>query len=226
MKKICIILLLTCISLSLFSCTLNSDSNEDNSKNKTTTEVFSTEEVITQDTLLEEADEEIKPLLKIAKREVKTYYTDMMTENVDFPRFKYKLKENLRKYIEVKFKYDSKYDYHYLKEEYNLLAWKTVENYIWCEVSVKIDYISKKDYEGAGTDIISDKGFGEVIQIVFDVSEKQPVIVDFYNGDLGSFDSSARGEYLDLSNKDNWLSDENIDEILKKGKTTLELVSG
>lgn len=151
----------------------------------------------------------------LCKEAVETYYVATFSEAPKFSSFNYAMTDDVKKYLGLKFKYDtaSNSERKYINGDYTLVDWKTINDSLLCKINADISF----QYPTS----VNHSGMGMEIQIIIQNPNK-PTITDWYIGDPASFDSQVRGSFLDLSNSDHWLSNQNIDNIIKKGN---ELVS-
>ena len=161
---------------------------------------------------------ELKPYLEEVRSSVESYYKASTSNEQDFPTLPISLSKSCKKYLELKFKYESSNNMKengkkYIKGEYKIDDYKIVNNRIVCVVSANVlfQYL----------DAQSTSRFADEIQIAIE-NPQSPQIVDWYNGDPASFDSITRDHNLDLTNDSNLLVNQDIEQILDKGTQLLE----
>ncbi|MCL1919094.1 MAG: hypothetical protein FWG14_12455 [Peptococcaceae bacterium] len=193
----------------LFACTTE---NNDNTFNPT-----DTLEIPDAVDFSDATEQQLAIYFDLAKEALETYYMAAIAQK-PFPSFTISTTEYCQKYIQMKFKYESRFAKEAVALSFELKKWKIVDDSLWCNISMLIEFRYRR------ADFTS--SISGPIQLIIE-NPKKPAIADWYDGDSTGFDAQARWDGLDLSLEENSLyrlSSHNIDDILNEGQKVLDSI--
>ncbi|MCL2089253.1 MAG: hypothetical protein FWH14_07195 [Oscillospiraceae bacterium] len=193
-KILCVLILLICFSSCNISESLNTNST---SESLNTNGVYENADAVD---FRYATDDQLNVYFDLIVDSVKEYYSNAMGNHSEFKPEKLSMSDNVRKYIEYRFKYDAyRYGDYADKEngEYELTWHRIIDDSLYCMVSIVFP------------------NFGTVFQIIIS-NPKKPEIVEWYCGYKEPFDIITRANDIDLSKKENWFVNSEMNEILNK----------
>lgn len=209
-RKIVLSFLIISILLGACSCKKNDRQDE------TTTTVKSSKYEVSD---FDDANEEqMKTYLSLAETAAKNYYKSVIAGKDKLPSFPLSVSADCREYLKQKIKYDTKVDGEnsrkYLGGIFDA-EYEIVDDRLVCGIVAEVSF--------RYLDSESSSLFAEEIQIVIE-NPQSPKIIDWYVSDPASFDGQVRGDDLSLIESKNWLMNQNLEELLKKGKEIIDKI--
>ena len=196
-------MLIISIILSICSCGRNEQEETTSGRSVTKYEVSDFNEA---------KEEQIETYLSLAETAAKNYYKSVIAGKDKLPSFPLSVSADCREYLKQKIKYDTKVDGEnsrkYLGGIFDA-EYEIVDDRLVCGIVAEVSF--------RYLDSESSSLFAEEIQIVIE-NPQSPKIIDWYVNDPASFDGQVRGDDVSLIESKNWLMNQNLEELLKKGK--------
>lgn len=203
-------ILTTCtLSLTIVAMTCSIGARDLSVNATNTTEVAESRSLFTLTQFAGATEEQLIPYFERIEQSMQAYSRALYTDAADFPDVPLQTTDEIRTVLQNKLTYETtlRGEVTILNDTYTITDWTMVDNALVCVVDTLVEY----RYPNVSFDSASRRYY----QIVLKNAEN-PVIVDWYEEDPGSFDSKVRTYLMDMTDSANWLKSQDMPAIEQK----------